>query len=216
MSEVPYSTRCNQLRERFEQPHEVRKRNLALHRTLSGRALAEEINASNPKLVLDLGCGSNEFKRVCPNVIGVDLAGLPEVDLNYDIITLQKKRVFKRETADWILCFGPLNYGGTVWIQKIGNAIRYLLKPTGTCVIHVHPENSEVEWTDDVINYWGKRFGFKPTKMEIGHTDTSTMTEEELEIQHEVAQRSPDIALELSQGKTLVRPMIVWRWQPND
>ena len=146
----------------------------------------------------------------------VDLAGLPEVDLNYDIITLQKKRVFKRETADWVLCFGPLNYGGTVWIQKIGNAIRYLLKPTGTCVIHVHPENSEVEWTDDVINYWGKRFGFKPTKMEIGHTDTSTMTEEELEIQHEVAQRSPDIALELSQGKTLVRPMIVWRWQSND
>ena len=59
------------LKERFEQQHEVRKRSLALHRTLSGRKLAEEIAESNPTLVLDLGCGSNEFKKIVPNVIGV-------------------------------------------------------------------------------------------------------------------------------------------------
>ena len=40
-----------------------------------------------------------------------------------------------------------------------------------------------------------------------------TMSTEELDIQQEVAERSPDIALELSLGKDLIRPMIVWRWQ---
>ena len=73
------------LKERFEQQHEVRKRSLALHRTLSGRKLAEEIAESNPTLVLDLGCGSNEFKKIVPNVIGVDVAELPEVDFKMSI-----------------------------------------------------------------------------------------------------------------------------------
>ena len=201
------------IKERFEQEHEVRKRSLALHRTLSGRKLAEEITATNPQLVLDLGCGSNEFKKVCPNVIGVDVAELPEVDLKMGIHKLYLKKLFKERTADWILCFGPFNYGGASWATEIGNCMRYYLAEHGTVVCHVHPTNSEIDWTEENINIWGKEFGFKTTSVEVGYTDIMTMSTEELDIQQEVAERSPDIALELSLGKDLIRPMIVWRWE---
>lgn len=208
-----YLERCKQLKERFEAPHEVAKRNLALYRQLSGRALAEEITASNPDLVIDLGCGSNEFKSVCPNVIGVDVADLPGVDIVQDIDTFRRNCIFQEGAADWVLCFGPLNYGGSAWVRKLMAAFAYLVSDTGTVVCHVHPENSELDWTTDTINYWGKTYGFAPTDFEIGYTDTALMDEADLAIQHQVATRDPGIAMSLAKGDTLVRPMIVWRWK---
>ena len=201
------------LKERFEQKHEIRKRSLALHRTLSGRKLGKEITASNPGLVLDFGCGSNEFKKICPNVIGIDIAELPEVDLKMSIGDLYKRKVFKSNTADWILCFGPLNYGSTPWVMEIGKCMRHYLAPNGTVVCHINPDNSVVDWTDERIHSYGNEFGFVTTDISVGHTDIMTMSMEELDIQQEVAERSPDIALELSRGKDLIRPMIVWRWK---
>lgn len=208
-----YRQRLREIKERFEQPHEVRKRSLALHRTHSGRKLGEEISNSKPGLVIDLGCGSNEFKRVAPNVIGIDVADIPGVDLVMDIDAVSRSRLFKRRCADWVLCFGPLNYGDMTWATKIGNTIKHLLADEGTAVLHVHPENSVMDWTDSTIRSIGKSFGFRTVSVDVSHTDTSTMTEEEMAVQREVAQRSPDIALELQQGRTLIRPMTTWRWQ---
>ena len=201
------------IKERFEQAHEIRKRSLALHRTLSGRKLGEEIAETNPGLVLDLGCGSNEFKKICPNVVGVDVAELPEVDFAMSIDQFHKRKLFKERTADWILCFGPLNYGTGSWIHDIMACMRYFLADDGTVVCHVNPDNSKLDWTDENIHKYGKQFGFQTTSIQVGHTDIMTMSMEELDIQQEIAQRSPDIALELSRGKDLIRPMLVWRWK---
>tara|TARA_B100000965_G_C19597288_1_gene760828 strand:+ start:644 stop:1282 length:639 start_codon:yes stop_codon:yes gene_type:complete len=201
------------LKARFEQDHEVRKRSLALHRTLSGQKLAEEIAETNPTLVLDLGCGSNEFKKIVPNVIGVDVAELPEVDFKMSIQNFHRRKPFKERTADWILCFGPFNYGGTKWATEIGECMRYYLAEQGTVVCHTHPTNSEIDWTEENITNYGKEFGFETVSVEIGYTDIMTMSMEELDIQQEVASRSPDIAMELSMGKDQIRPMVVWRWK---
>ena len=196
------------LKERFEQQHEVRKRSLALHRTLSGRKLAEEIAESNPTLVLDLGCGSNEFKKIVPNVIGVDVAELPEVDFKMSIQNFHRRKPFKERTADWILCFGPFNYGGSKWATEIGECMSYYLAEHGTIVCHTHPTNSEIDWTEENITTYGKEFGFVTESVQIGHTDIMTMSMEELDIQQEVASRSPDIAMELSLGKDLILSLI--------
>ena len=61
---MKYDEKIQSLKEIFESPGEVLKRELALYRTHSGKELADEIAATNPSLVLDLGCGSNIFKKL--------------------------------------------------------------------------------------------------------------------------------------------------------
>ena len=38
----------------------------------TGWALVDEVKKLNPKAVLDVGCGYNQFKERIPNLIGID------------------------------------------------------------------------------------------------------------------------------------------------
>ena len=90
------------IKERFE--HETERsirQNLPLYRSLTGLGLAQEIAATNPELVIDLGCGANPFKGIIPNLVGMDLVKFPTSDL---VMPIQNAHnIFQGAIADWVL-----------------------------------------------------------------------------------------------------------------
>jgi len=215
---MKYDEKIQSLKEIFESPGEVLKRELALYRTHSGKELAEEITAVNPSLVLDLGCGSNIFKKLIPNLIGIDIADVGDVDIIGDINSLPT--MFQGQCADWILCFGPLNYGEDDWVNSICSVMKYLLKPKGTIVCHTSSLEfrlrpfSKIDWTDETINRFGMIHNFKSTQQVTGYTDTFFMTDEHLKLQKQQSHR-PVVKEGLESGDRMIVPLHVWRWK-ND
>jgi len=207
---MKYDEKIQTLKEIFESPAEVSKRDLILHRTHSGKKLADEIAATNPSLVLDLGCGSNVFKKLIPNLIGIDIADVGDVDIIGDINSLPT--MFQGQCADWILCFGPLNYGEDDWVNSICSVMKYLLKPKGTIVCHTSPLEfntrpfSKIDWTDETINRFGMIHNFKSTQQVTGYSDISLQNDQELKIQNEF---HPE---EIENGNRMIAPRHVWRW----
>ena len=207
---MKYDEKIQALKESFESPAEVSRRDLILHRTHSGKELADEIADTNPSLVLDLGCGTNVFKKIIPNLIGIDIADVGDVDIIGDINSLPT--MFQGQCADWILCFGPLNYGDDDWVNSICSVMKYLLKPKGTIVCHTAPIESrvrrfsEIDWTDETINRFGMIHNFKSTQQVTGYSDISLQNDQELKIQNEF---HPE---EIENGNRMIAPRHVWRW----
>jgi len=73
----------------------------------SGLSIINEVNSLNPRAVLDIGCGYNEFKSKIQNLTGVDpynkCADISTSILNY--VTDKK--------YDAIIAFGSINFGST-------------------------------------------------------------------------------------------------------
>jgi len=80
-----------------------------------GNNLISTINALNPKLVLDLGCGYNKYKGLIKGVVGVDgYDSNSAVDIKDTILNVYNDRIFEPSSADAIICFGcgTLGNGG--------------------------------------------------------------------------------------------------------
>ena len=71
----------------------------------TGLSLIDSVNARNPSLVLDVGCGQNFYKNKIKNLIGIDVFG-NNCDLNYDYFVSDRRII-----ADVILVLGVLEYG---------------------------------------------------------------------------------------------------------
>ena len=73
----------------------------------SGLSIINEVNSLNPRAVLDIGCGYNEFKSKIKNLTGIDpynkCADISTSILNY--VTDKK--------YDAIIAFGSINFGST-------------------------------------------------------------------------------------------------------
>lgn len=86
---------------------------MLLQNTLhTGLGLVASVNALNPSLVLDIGCGQNFYKNKIKNLIGIDMFGT-YCDLNYDYFASNR-----RITADAILVLGALEYGSPDQIHQ--------------------------------------------------------------------------------------------------
>lgn len=72
----------------------------------TGWALADEINKQNPKNVLDVGCGYNQFKERIKNLVGIDPYNNC-ADYMIDIL----EYVAKPESHDIIMALGSINFG---------------------------------------------------------------------------------------------------------
>ena len=73
----------------------------------SGLKVIDEVNALNPKKVIDIGCGYNEFKGKINNLIGLDPYN-KNADINaktLDYVTDEK--------YDVVLALGSINFGST-------------------------------------------------------------------------------------------------------
>lgn len=71
----------------------------------TGLSLVNSVNALDPALVLDVGCGQNFYKNKIKNLVGVDLFG-NDCDLRLDYFSSDYAA-----KADAILVLGVLEYG---------------------------------------------------------------------------------------------------------
>jgi len=191
------------LEERFSGDMEKSiRQNLPLYRSLSGRGLAEEIAATDPELVIDLGCGANPFKGIIPNLIGMDLVKFPTSDLVRPI--QDAMTIFKPNIADWVLILGPWGPTDEETHRSIIAQGVHLLKPSGTIVAH-----GDITWTEERITRLGKEFSLETSIDGIGTTDMRKMTRKHYNIQRKALQYRAKVRGIHEEDNP---QRVVWRW----
>lgn len=133
----------------------------------NGKTMITEINNSNPSLVIDLGCGVNQYKTLINNLVGVDIIGCRE-DIIADISDLSMH--FKDGSADVVLALGSINFGTDEVIEKQLKEVKRLLKPGGVAYFRAnqndHDPNHEgklyyYEWSKDRVVEWADKLKFE-------------------------------------------------------
>ncbi len=116
---------------------------------LSSLNLIPFINERNPKLVIDIGCGKNNFKGLVPNCIGLDVSDYPEADFNMSLEEVYDRNIFQHGCADVVMALGSLNFGTfDNIISQFGKAIDWV-KPGGIFIVRVrlHLDKEEAFYT---------------------------------------------------------------------
>jgi hypothetical protein len=91
------------------------------------------VNALNPTLVIDAGCGKNKHKPFIKNLIGFDASPYPDVDINCAILDAQ----FEPESADAVLCLGSIQYISREYILANVDKVINWVKPGGLIEMRV-------------------------------------------------------------------------------
>jgi hypothetical protein len=112
----------------------------------SGLSIIDEINKLNPKRVLDLGCGYNEFKGKISNLIGVDPYN-SKADIQSSILDYRSNELF-----DITICLGSINFGS---VDKVYDELEHainLTAPGGLLYFRANPGKQhsapEAKWID--------------------------------------------------------------------
>lgn len=110
----------------------------------TGWSIIEEIAKHNPKTVLDVGCGYNQFKHRIPGVIGIDPFN-ESADYQVDILNFVSTYKF-----DAMIVFGSINFNGRDEISKKLKHCVDLLNPGGRMYFRVNPGIPHVKgpWVD--------------------------------------------------------------------
>jgi len=136
--------------------------------TYSGYSLIDKVNPG--ELVLDVGCGFNEFKQHIPNLIGVDPANdLADVKLPIEFFAADNNNNNKFDVA---FCLGSINFGGENNILTQITSVVSCLKPKARIYWRCNPGrkdhgNSECEnidfypWTIDKHIRFSELSGFR-------------------------------------------------------
>ena len=100
----------------------------------TGWSLVEEINKTDPKAVLDFGCGYNPFKGRIKNLIGIDPYNNC-ADYMVDILDFK----VEPEIYDHIIVFGSLNFNSKDEIDVRFERLVSLLMPGGKMYFRANP-----------------------------------------------------------------------------
>ena len=130
----------------------------------SGWALVNKINSN--ELVLDVGCGFNEFKSRIPNLVGIDPAN-DKADFRLPIEYLRTDIKF-----DVAFCLGSINFGSEENILNQIECVIKNLKPKSRIYWRCNPgladHNNEqckdidfYPWTIEKHIEFADRFGYK-------------------------------------------------------
>jgi SAM-dependent methyltransferase len=134
---------------------------------INGKTMVEEINRLDPKLVVDLGCGLNQYKGLIKNLIGVDVVGCRE-DITADITNL--KDHFADHTADVVLALGSINFGEDDLIESQLNEVKRLLRSGGVAYFRANQNDHDKDhegdlryyaWSKDLVELWSDKLGFE-------------------------------------------------------
>jgi len=127
----------------------------------TGWALVDEVKKLNPKAVLDVGCGYNQFKERIPNLIGID----PYNNMSdYQVDILEYANC--EEHFDAIIALGSINFNSLEDIRlRIANCVR-LLNKGGKMFFRVNPGIQHkkgpwvevFEWSFEVAHNFAKEF----------------------------------------------------------
>jgi len=120
----------------------------------SGLSLINEVNQLNPRRVLDVGCGYNEFKGKIPNLVGVD----PYNDAADVMCKITDYRT--DEKFDAVLALGSINFGST---EKIFAELEHtvnLCNPGAVLFFRVNPGMPHDKVESDWISFypWDSNF----------------------------------------------------------
>ena len=100
----------------------------------SGWSLVDLINNTNPKAVLDFGCGYHPFKSRINNLIGIDPFN-NSADYMVDILDF----AVEPESYDHIIVFGSLNFGDRGDIETRFAKLESILMPGGRMYFRANP-----------------------------------------------------------------------------
>jgi len=120
-----------------------------------GMEMIEFVNRLTPSLVLDLGCGDNQYKSLIDNLVGIDLVN-DSADIKADITHIP----YNDNTADVVICFGSINFGTTELIEKQLLEMQRVLKPGGYAIFrgnmkdHSDSRNIYYGWSTDLVHSW--------------------------------------------------------------
>jgi hypothetical protein len=120
----------------------------------SGLSIIDEINKLNPRRVLDLGCGYNEFKGKISNLIGVDPYNT-KADIKSSILDYTNKELF-----DITICLGSINFGS---VDKIYSELEHAVKltaPNGLLYFRANPGTQHTATAAKWIEFfnWSSQF----------------------------------------------------------
>ena len=112
----------------------------------SGLQLIDQVNDLNPRAVLDVGCGGNEFKNKIHNLIGVDPYN-HNADYQIDLMDFRPMEKF-----DVILALGSINFGGqNKIIAEVSKCVN-MLEEGGMMFFRVNPgiqhDKPEAKWIE--------------------------------------------------------------------
>ena len=133
----------------------------------NGKPMIDEINNLNPTLVLDLGCGLNQYKSIINNLVGIDIIGVRE-DITADISDLSA--YFADHTADVVLALGSINFGTDEVIAKQLTEVKRLLKLGGVAYFRANQNDHDrdhqgalryYDWSAERVMYWSTKFNFE-------------------------------------------------------
>ena len=134
---------------------------------INGKTMVDEINNLDPALVVDLGCGLNQYKGLINNLVGVDVVGCRE-DITKDITDL--KEHFADHTVDVILALGSINFGEDDLIRQQLTEVKRLLKPGGIAYFRANQNDHDkdhkgdlryYDWSKELVEYWSTQLGFE-------------------------------------------------------
>jgi SAM-dependent methyltransferase len=127
----------------------------------TGWQLVDQVNKLNPRAVLDVGCGYNQFKDRIPNLIGID----PYNNCaDYQVDILEFAAV--EESFDAIIALGSINFNSKEDIElRIANCVK-MLAPKGKMFFRVNPgiQHEKGPWVDvfpwsfEVAHEFAKKF----------------------------------------------------------
>ena len=112
----------------------------------SGLSLIDQVNDLNPRSVLDVGCGYNEFQGKIKNLIGIDPYN-HRADYQVELMSYRPQNKF-----DIILALGSINFGGrNKIIAEVSKCIN-MLEDGGMMFFRVNPgvqhDKPEAKWIE--------------------------------------------------------------------
>jgi len=132
----------------------------------TGWALVEEINAQNPRAVLDVGCGYHPFKGRIQNLVGIDPYNNC-ADFEVDILDYKVNQKY-----DHILALGSINFNSRDDIEARFSHCVDLLESGGKFYLRanpgiVHKNGPYVEifpWSFEIVSEFAERYNLKLLK----------------------------------------------------
>jgi ubiquinone/menaquinone biosynthesis C-methylase UbiE len=120
-----------------------------------GMEMVNFVNSLSPSVVLDLGCGDNQYKSVIDNLVGIDLI-TEYADIKADITQIP----YDDNTVDVAICFGSINFGTRELIEQQLLEVKRVLKPGGYAIFrsnmkdHSDSRNIYYGWSAELVNSW--------------------------------------------------------------
>ena len=132
----------------------------------TGWALADEINAQDPKAVLDVGCGYHPFKGRIKNLVGIDPYNNC-ADFEVDILDYRVKQKY-----DHIIALGSINFNSRDEIESRFEHCVNLLAEGGSFYLRANPGIPHktgpyvdiFPWSFEIVNEFADRYNLKLLK----------------------------------------------------